>query len=411
MIRTILLSIFGSACCFIATAQTMTLEGCFKIADENNVALQASRMNADKARLLEGTAWDVDKTDLTLSQDPTSGGSPDNALSLSQTIDFPTRYIARRHQLEAETDLRQSEVAVINNRLRGQIASLYYQLAYDKDKLRILESQDTILARYEDIATKRYQAGEVRQLEPLNASRLRSENQLELSVVQTEYANTQAELARLLGADIKVEPSIQLDSSLFVLPSSLPFNFAQTPEGQLAESRLHVADEAIKVEKSAYAPSITLSLRTQMVIKGWNPYHVDRGWNDGNFMGFEIGVGLPIFTRATKARVRAARKEREQMQLQNQNEANAKYCEYTIANNRLHVARNRLSYFISKGNGEAAKSADISAKAYESGEISYIEYVAALQQSIDTQLKYAAAVNDYNQAAIKLSTLNGNVLR
>lgn len=368
-------------------------------------------MNADKARLLEGTAWDVDKTDLTLSQDPTSGGSPDNALSLSQTIDFPTRYIARRHQLEAETDLRQSEVAVINNRLRGQIASLYYQLAYDKDKLRILESQDTILARYEDIATKRYQAGEVRQLEPLNASRLRSENQLELSVVQTEYANTQAELARLLGADIKVEPSIQLDSSLFVLPSSLPFNFAQTPEGQLAESRLHVADEAIKVEKSAYAPSITLSLRTQMVIKGWNPYHVDRGWNDGNFMGFEIGVGLPIFTRATKARVRAARKEREQMQLQNQNEANAKYCEYTIANNRLHVARNRLSYFISKGNGEAAKSADISAKAYESGEISYIEYVAALQQSIDTQLKYAAAVNDYNQAAIKLSTLNGNVLR
>lgn len=411
MIRTILLSIFGSACCCIATAQTMTLEGCFKIADENNVALQASRMNADKARLLEGTAWDVDKTDLTLSQDPTSGGSPDNALSLSQTIDFPTRYIARRHQLEAETDLRQSEVAVINNRLRGQIASLYYQLAYDKDKLRILESQDTIFARYEDIATKRYQAGEVRQLEPLNASRLRSENQLELSVVQTEYANTQAELARLLGADIKVEPSIQLDSSLLVLPSSLPFNFAQTIEGQLAESRLHVADEAIKVERSAYAPSITLSLRTQMVIKGWNPYHVDRGWNDGNFMGFEIGVGLPIFTRATKARVRAARKEREQMQLQNQNEANAKYCEYTIANNRLQAARNRLSYFISKGNGEAAKSADISAKAYESGEISYIEYVAALQQSIDTQLKYAAAVNDYNQAAIKLSTLNGNVLR
>ena len=163
-------------------AEKVSLADCFRLADENNLSLQTVMMNVDKAQLMEGTAWDVDKTELTLSQDPTSGGSPDNSLSLSQTIDFPTRYVALRHQLKAETNSRQSEVAVVNNQLHGRIASLYYQLVYLKEKLNILQRQDTILSHYENIALKRYNAGEVRQLEPLNASRLRHENHLAITL-------------------------------------------------------------------------------------------------------------------------------------------------------------------------------------------------------------------------------------
>ena len=392
-------------------AEKVSLADCFRLADENNLSLQTVMMNVDKAQLMEGTAWDVDKTELTLSQDPTSGGSPDNSLSLSQTIDFPTRYVALRHQLKAETNSRQSEVAVVNNQLHGRIASLYYQLVYLKEKLNILQRQDTILSHYENIALKRYNAGEVRQLEPLNASRLRHENQLAITTAQTEYANTQTELARLLGNNIMVEPSIQIDSSLFTIPSSLSYSFSKTPEGQLADAQLHVADEAVKVERTGFLPSLTIALRTQMVIKGWNPYHVNRGWNDGNFMGFEIGVGVPIFTCATKARVKAAKKQREQLSIQFRNEAQLRESQYTAAMNSMLAARHHLDYYTQSGNNEADETARISALAYECGEISYIEYVAALQQSIDTRLKYATAVNDYNQAAIKLMTLNGTIER
>lgn len=407
--KRIVLFIVSCVSCYNATAQTLSLADCFKIADENNIALKASKMNVDKARLMEGTAWNIDKTELTLSQDPTSGGSPDNAISLSQTIDFPSRYVARHHQLKAETNERLSEVAVINNQMHGQIAALYYRLVYEKDIIKILERQDTILARYEDIATKRWNAGEVRQLEPLNASRLRHENQLDLNKAQTEYANIQAELSRLLGNNVKVEPSLQLKSSLIALPSSLTYTFSQTTEGQLADARLHVADEAIKVECTGFLPSLTLALRTQMVIKGWNPYHVDHGWNDGNFMGFEIGVGIPIFNGVTRARVKAARKEREQLNLQINNEAQCRENQYMTAANNMLAARRQLDYYMQSGNNDAVKAASISALAYENGEISYIEYVSALQLSIDTQLKYATAINDYNQTAITLKTLSGSL--
>lgn len=415
----------------ISTENRFSLSDCFKLADANNLSLQAARMDVDKARLMEGTAWDFDKTDVTLSQDPTSGGSPDNALSLSQTIDFPTHYSARRRQLKSETNMRQSEVAVIGNRLHGQVASLYYQLVYEKEKLRILQSQDSMLSNYENIATKRYNAGEVRQLEPLNASRLRHENQLAMNLAQTEYANTQAELARLLGVDtLSISPDTPFGSSVrgsgevtdIKTEGSQVFNIVTLSlprtgelEGgaevwqQFADARLRVADEAIKVERTGFLPSLTLALRTQMVIKGWNPYHVDRGWNDGNFMGFEIGVGIPIFNGATRARVKAARKEREQLSLQIKNEVQLRKNQYLTATNNMLAARRQLDYYSKTGNVDAEKTARISAMAYENGEISYIEYVAALQQSIDTQLKYASAVNDYNQAAIKLKTLAGTM--
>ncbi len=406
--KIIIIAILASVLPANAIAQEMTLEQCFNIADKENLTLQSARGEVERSRILQGTAWDVDKAELALSQDPTSGGSPDNALTLSQTIDFPTRYVARRHQLKAETNARQSEVAVVNNQLHRQIASLYYQLVYEKEKLRILRSQDSIYAHYEDIATKRYNGGEVRQLEPLNASRLRHENDLDIRQTETDYASTQAELARLLGTSDMVNPA-ENDLLPIACNEGQVYNYQQTPEGRLADARLRAADEQIKVEKSVYTPSLSLALRTQMVIKGWNPYHVDRGWNDGNFMGFEIGVGIPIFTGAAKARVKAAHKQREQLELQSQNVAAQRQSEYAIATSRMLSAKNQLDYYSSVGNEEASETSRISAAAYESGEISYIEYVGALQQSIDTQLKYASAINEYNQAVVALHFLQGNL--
>lgn len=390
-----------------SSAQELTLEQCLDMAEKKNLSLRAARGEAERSEILEGTAWDIDKTELSLSQDPTSGASPDNALTLSQSIDFPTRYMARKRQLKAETRSRQSEVAVTRSRLRGRVASLFYELVYQREKLRILRGQDSILARYEDIAAKRYDAGEARQLEPLNARRLRQENRLETVRAEADSVTAHVALATLLGADAAVQPSQSGLSPIAFQADG--YSYRQSPEGQLAELRLSVADEAVKVAKSEYAPSLSVALRTQMVIKGWNPYHVDRSWNDGNFMGFEVGVGLPIFNGATRARVRSARKEREQMELQAESEALQREGEYAAATSRMDAAKSQMDYYMAAGSNDAATAAAVSANAYEAGEISYIEYVEALRQNIDTRLKCAEAINSYNQAVVTLMTLRGAI--
>lgn len=388
------------------TVERLTLQQCMDRANQGNLSLRAAQKGVERAQALQGTAWDLDKTDLTFGQDPTSGATPDNALTLSQSMEFPTVYVARRHQLKAETQVAEGEAGVLRNQVRSQVASLYCQLLYQNERVRILQRQDSLLQAYADMASKRYEAGDVRQVEPLSARRMLQDNLLETDMAKAERANVQATLARLIGSASTVLPA---DTALVPIAEASDggFSYAQTPDGQLANARMAVADQAVKVAKSDYAPSLSLALRTQMVIKGWNPYHVDRSWNNGNFMGFEVGVGLPLFNGSTRAKVKAAKKEREMTQLELDNQAQEQQEAYAAAVNSMLVAKKRMEYYVSSGNADASEMSRLSAHDYASGEISYVEYVDALEKDIDAQLKRAAAINDYNQAVVALKKLQG----
>lgn len=386
--------------------ERLTLQQCMDRAGQGNLSLQAAQKGIERAQALQGTAWDLGKTDLTFGQDPTSGATPDNALTLSQSMEFPTVYVARRHQLKAETRVAEGEADVLRSDVRSQVASLYCQLLYHDERIRILQRQDSLLQDYADMAAKRYEAGDVRQSECLSARRMLQDNLLETDMAKADRANVQATLARLIGATGTILPA---DTTLapIAVGADAGFCYAQTPGGQLASARMAVADQAVKVARSDYAPSLSLALRTQMVIKGWNPYHVDRSWNNGNFMGFEVGVGLPLFNGSTRAKVKAAKKEREMTQLQLDSQAQEQQEAYTAAVNSMLVARKRMEYYTKSGNADAAEISRLSAHDYAAGEISYVEYVDALEKDIDAQLKRAAAINDYNQAVVALKKLQG----
>lgn len=388
-----------------AMGQRLTLQQCLDMAVSQNLSLQAAGKAIERAKALQGTAWDMNKTDLSLSQDPTSGGSPDNAISISQTMEFPTVYAARHGQLKAETRAEQSKSKVLAQQLRANVASTYYQMVYLQERMRIIASQDSVFQRYSDLASKRYKAGEARQLEALAAERLLQENRLELVAAQSDFATQQMQLMTLLNTDKPVTPA---ETNLSPINyRATDYNYATTAEGQYAQDRLTVTDKALKVAKNGYAPSLSLSLRNQLVISSWNPYDQDRSkFSGGNFMGFEVGVGIPLFYGATKAKVRAAQKDREIAELEMKQEESSRQKEYATCMNQYTSAFNRLKYYEKEGTKRASELARLSTLEYENGEISYIEYVNALQESIDIKMKYATVVNEYNQAVIALQRLN-----
>lgn len=388
-----------------ASAQTLTLKQCLDLAAGHNLELKAADAQAERARIMQGTAWDVEKTQLSLSQDPTSGGSPDNALAVSQTIDFPTVYAARRAELKAETRAEQGRRNLVAVQLRADIASAYHQLVYEMELRRILLSQDSMLRRYADVAQKRYEAGEARRLESLSAGRMLRENAMELASAAARIEASSLRLQALVGSAEAIMPA---DSTLMPVPfaAAQAYDYAATAEGGYDSLCLVVADKALRVARSGYAPSLSLALKNQLVITGWDPYHENRSrYAGGNFMGFEVGVGIPLFFGATKAKVRAARKDREIALLQMQSRSRQRSSEYSAALTSCNAALSRLQYYDAEALPRAVEMARLSALEYENGEISYVEYVSALQQSADTRMKRAAAVNDYNQAVVQLKRM------
>lgn len=387
----------------------MTLEQCFQLADKQNLTLQAGRKSIERAKIMEGTAWDVDKTEIAFGQNPASSGDTDNALAFSQGIEFPTVYTARRGQLKAETQAEKSRLGVTDQQIKLEIASAYYAMLYQTHRLSILQRQDSILDRYCDVAEKRYKAGEARQLEFLTAERLRNENHLEMVNVKSEAENKQLELMALLNTD---QPVLPAESYLIALesPVSGTFNYQQTADAQYQQDRLKALDKEVKFAKTGYAPSLSLTLRTQALISSWDPYHIDRQrFTEGNFFGFEIGVGVPLFYGATKAKVKAAKKDREVAELEMQQERREKERDYRLGYNRFQNAAKRMAYYNGENISKAKDIVRLSTAEYESGEISYVEYANALQEAIDMGMKQADVINEYNEAALALLGLSNNL--
>lgn len=390
--------------------EKMTLQQCFQLADRQNLALQSGRKAVEKAQVMQGTAWDLDKTEIAFSQNPASSGDTDNGLTFSQSIEFPTVYTARRNQLKAETQAEKSRLNVTSQQLRLEIASAYYAMLYQTHRLQILLQQDSVIQRYCDVAAKRYKAGEARQLEFLSADRMRNDNRLEMTKVKNEAENLQTALMALLNTTTPVVPAADNLVISQRSPMNAAFNYQQTADAQYQKDLISALDQEVKCAKTGYAPSLSLALRSQLLIDSWDPYHINRQrFTEGNFFGFEVTVGVPLFYGATKAKVKAAQKDREVAQLAMQQEQREKERDYKQGYNRLQNAIKRMEYYSGENMAKAKDIERLSTLEYENGEISYVEYASALQEAIDMRLKQVEVVNEYNEAVLALMALNNSL--
>ena len=390
--------------------EKMTLQQCFQLADRQNLALQSGRKAVEKAQVMQATAWNLDKTEIAFSQNPASSGDTDNGLTFSQSIEFPTVYTARRGQLKAETQAEKSRLNVTSQQLRLEIANVYYAMLYQTHRLQILLQQDSVIQRYCDVAAKRYRAGEARQLEFLSADRMRNDNRLEMTKVKNEAENLQTALMALLNTTTPVVPAADNLVISQSSPMNAVFNYQQTADAQYQKDLISALDQEVKCAKTGYAPSLSLALRSQLLIDSWDPYHINRQrFTEGNFFGFEVTVGVPLFYGATKAKVKAAQKDREVAQLAMQQEQREKERDYKQGYNRLQNAIKRMEYYSGENMAKAKDIERLSTLEYENGEISYVEYASALQEAIDMRLKQAEVVNEYNEAVLALMALNNSL--
>lgn len=386
----------------------MPLKQCMDIGLTNNYGIKAAEKGVERAKAMQGTAWDLDKTEISLGQDPTSGGSPDNALSFTQQMDFPTVYVAKGKLLKAETQVERGKTDIAKQQLRTDIASIYYQLVYKQELIGILQVQDSVIGKFCSIAAKRHEAGEARKLEKLTMDRKLMDNRHELLQAENDFATLQKQMMALMNV---AEPMVPAESKLEALNSDVStFEFSNTAEGRLAQDKIEVADRAVTLAKNGFAPSLSLSLRDQLVISSWNPYHQDRSrFSGGNFMGFEVGIGVPLFFGATKAKVKAAKRDREIADLEmRQNEAQRRQ-DYYVLLNKLSVAREKMDYYNGDGSRQVNEMARLAETEYGNGEITYLEFANVLDESVAHAMKRASAINDYNQVVISLLQANGEI--
>ncbi len=132
----------------------------------------------------------------------------------------------------------------------------------------------------------------------------------------------------------------------------------------------------------------------------------EKYFNCGNrFNSVNIGVAIPITYGATKARIKSCiTKSKQPKPMPNSNKKHWQRKCRMPCNNTNRICINSI-IFSRKHLPNAKEIVAAAQLGYKTGDISYVEYLFALQTTTDIQLNYLKSIQQVNQSVINIYSL------
>lgn len=390
-----------------AQAKPITLESAVNTALQNNLQLKTSNIIVQRQTTLQSTAYDIPKTEVLLQQDATAGGSPGNSIGIVQQFAFPTVYKNQSKLLQQQTLLAQRERNIIIFNITRQVKLAYINFQFSYEKIRLLNSLDSIYGKFKERAELRQQAGETSNLEKYAAQSKFYEIQLLIKQTRIDVHSHELVLQQLLNTKESLQPA---DTTLVKVPADFTFDTSlfSHPQTAFYQQQLNVVNADLQLEKSKRLPDFNAGYYHQFLVNGFNPAKIDRSYTPNTRIGgFQLGVGVPLFFGAQRARINAAKINKTLVQAQALAAKTGLQTQYLTQYNEYLKQKESLDYYETIGLKQADEIIRISQMSYKLGEIGYVEYIQNLTIAFDTKLKYLEALNLYNQAIINLNYVNG----
>jgi cobalt-zinc-cadmium resistance protein CzcA len=389
------------------TNEPLTIDSAISKALKNNLQLRSAGLSVQQAHALQKSGTDLSKTEILLTQDPTSGGNMDNSIGVSQTIAWPGLYKNQRQLLAKQSQLASSTSKITQAEVIRQVRSAWYAYLLNQQTLNVLNFQDSIFKGFVNKAEIRVKTGETSALELISArSQFQQIQALKLETI-TSLANNESALKQLLNTSSPLV-IVQKQQPL-VLPVSLD-SLDVTSNAQVGADlqNAEVAKARIALEKSKGMPDLTLGYSQQLIVSGFNPANINRSYSPGTrIAGIQVGVAVPIFNRANRARVRSEQLSSEVAQTDLLNTKSRIRMEYTREIRQYQQYLQAVSYYESEGLKQANEQLRIAQVSFDLGEIGYVEYIQNISVAIQTRLSYIDALSHLNQSAIQIQFIKG----
>lgn len=406
----LLLGLFSLGAAGSASAQTAPAGLSFYIDEalKNNWQIKTSALEVKQSQVLQRSSFDPGKTNLLLTQDPTSGGNIDNSIGITQNFAFPGLYKNQKNVHRAQTTLLENAKTLTEVEIIKEVKLTYYSYVYGLEKIKVLEFLDSLYDDFSRKANVRQRTGETSNLEKLTA-----QNKYQEVLLRKREA-----IADLKVDELTMQQLINSDQPLTIREDLLPLSYVETTDtaGREATPLIHyyqqgirLADARVRLEKAKIWPELLVGYNQQLVIKGFDPAKINRDYAPGTRMGgFQLGLALPLFAGAYKARIDAekigisvAASQLAAARLQLSTEWSKKYQEYL-------KLKQTVDYYRSSGLSLATEQIRVAQFAFGKGEIGYMEYIQNITLATDSRLNYLKTVNEYNKTVISLKYLRGD---
>ncbi|MEM7037642.1 MAG: efflux RND transporter permease subunit, partial [Bacteroidota bacterium] len=331
---------------------TLTVEAAVRRALAQHPEMEAARLRTSQQLARRKTAADLPRTDFDFMYGQINSTFLDYQFQVRQRIDFPSTYTAKRRLVDAKADLSELAGEVTALELEGRVRTLFAEAAFQQRRLTLLQEWEAAYSRFAEVAAKRFQAGETNGLEKAAAAAKYEEVKVEVGYAVAEVAATKGQLALMLGLD--AAPILGFSEGMDIAGSDSA-NGGETPWARFDAQQVEVQRQAVDVVKKGYLPGIS------------GGYFLQQIDGTGGLQGFSVGLDLPLFYGATKARVEAGQLGVEVARQEMKAKALNRDMALQAAEARLKADRERLRYYRETGLPNARLLARTARKSYEAG--------------------------------------------
>jgi cobalt-zinc-cadmium resistance protein CzcA len=382
----------------------LSLKEAIDIALQQNQQLQMSSLQEKYYNLLTGTSAEIPKTQFDAEGGNINSTKFDNRLMITQSFAYPLVYSRRKIVLKEQfagaklqTQLQRSEVI-------RSVKHAYLQLQYLQSKSSLLKASDSIFSRYQKIAQLRFEKGESNLLEKATLDNQLQQIRLQREMLESDKQSATAQLKVLLNISDSIIITDSLKDEIILFDSSV---LSQHPFLKYYEQQQQLANSETLLEKAKHSPDFFIGYGNQSIIGFQQNKDGSEVYYDGGkrFSTVQVGIGIPIFNKAQKARVNAAQQKelitktstdiaKQQLELQFSQNWN-EYVKYQKA----------IAYYKTSALQQAHIIIQTANLSYKNGEINYIEWGTLISNAINLQTQFLDALLELNNSKTELEYL------
>lgn len=392
---------------FSQSFEKLSLDEALTIAKENNLQIQAAELNIQSANSLKKSNFELPKTSIGFEYGQFNGIKNDNAFGISQDIPFPTVFTSKAalNNVISEEKIIQKQLS--QNEIESKVKAWFYQIVYYENKQNSLQSLNEILNNFEKAANLRFETGATNLLEKTSASAKRGQIELLLKENEMDINNAYLNLKSLLNKteDFKIEfnenfTPLQLESNI------TKESVNNHPQVQLLYQQAKISAQNKKLESASTLPDFTIGYNNQSMIGFHNVNGTEQFLNRKNrFQSFNVGLNVPLTFFSNSAKIKSLEYEKQAYEKSAQNQEILLQNELgnALLMNQQHLQQ--YEYYNKIAIPNANTIVNTATVSFKSGDISYLEYLQALQTAQDIELDYLKTINNINQNIIHINYL------
>ena len=159
------------------------------------------------------------------------------------------------------------------------------------------------------------------------------------------------------------------------------------------------------MERANSLPDFTFGYNNISLIGMHSKNGVEQFYGRGQRFSFvDVGITIPIFT-TTKAKIRSLDYKKQSLELNAQWQEQQLKTELANALKQYEQYVAQFTYFKEQALPNADEIINAAKLGYSTGDISYVEYLFALQTTADIQLNYLNSIQQINEAVTLIHSL------